>query len=314
MSMKKLIEFFLPEINIILEDLTDEMICFFDGGGEIIAANNAFAQNFLRREKTPFDRNFFELLTERYKDKVDLPAEDQYKRQRLKFTVKNGTPFFSDSIIFHRKDKFLFLGKSGSPSDEEALKEISKLNNELANKTRQLAKKNAELERTRAEMERIIRTDELTGLANRRAFREFAGKMLAQAQRYYWDVSFVMMDLDNFKEINDKFGHKVGDEVLKSLGKVLLNNVRDGDIVARIGGEEFGILLMEAAGEEAEKFAERIREEIKDMNVGYEDLSHTVSMGVTQFRDKDDLDELMIRADRALYKAKNAGKDVVKRM
>lgn len=307
---RELTEFFCQEIDLFLQDLTDDIICVFDSSG-IIAANKSFRELFIEEDWKLSSYKLTEFLHEAYQEKLTLPAEGDHLRLSLKFVCSDGAPFYSSSVIFHREDKYLFVGKSKSATHEEALKEISQLNNELANKTRELSKKNLALRRTRAEMERVIRTDELTQLANRRAFREFAEKMLAQSRRYNYPISLVAMDIDNFKDINDSYGHKMGDRVLEKLGELLLDNVRKGDIVARMGGEEFAILLVRAEAEEAEKFAERIRRKIKGMQVGSRKIKHTVSLGVTEFKSDNDIDELMERADKALYRAKNSGKDTV---
>ena len=125
-----------------------------------------------------------------------------------------------------------------------------------------------------------------------------------------------MLDLDRFKSVNDTYGHPVGDEVLKKLGEVSLHTMREIDILGRLGGEEFVVLLPETTGERALEVAERLRSAIADAAVPLEDgrslLRFTVSIGVTSLKATDaTVDAMLKRADAAMYKAKNEGRNRV---
>jgi diguanylate cyclase (GGDEF)-like protein len=134
---------------------------------------------------------------------------------------------------------------------------------------------------------------------------------LHRAQRYNNILSIVMADLDQFKNINDTYGHDAGDRVLKAIGKFLQKNVRDVDVVARYGGEEFVIMIPEAANDAAYILSERLRKNLSELK--FENLpSVTVSLGIASFpHDGTDPEDLIKKADAAMYAAKRAGRDKV---
>jgi diguanylate cyclase (GGDEF)-like protein len=154
--------------------------------------------------------------------------------------------------------------------------------------------------------------DDLTGVANRRAFFEAANLEIDRARHFPREISLITMDVDFFKQINDSHGHPAGDEVLRQLGALLMQNFRDVDIVARVGGEEFAVLLPSTGQEAATQIANRLREAVAAHSVQIDgrSIQFTLSGGVVTLRDKEEsLDELMKRADRALYAAKAAGRN-----
>ena len=179
---------------------------------------------------------------------------------------------------------------------------------------RQLADLYGELLRKEAELERLAITDPLTGLYNRRFFQSRLGVEIERAKRYGRVLSLVMLDVDNFKEINDQRGHQFGDHVLAEVGKILRGNVRASDIVCRYGGEEFAVLLPETPPEQAGRAAEKLRTCLKERFQGGRDpVALTVSLGVASYPSPGVADEnaLVRRADAALYEAKGLGRDRV---
>ncbi len=156
-------------------------------------------------------------------------------------------------------------------------------------------------------------TDELTGLANRRSFRERLEAEMQRAERFDNPLALVVADLDDFKRINDRFGHQAGDEVLSAFALVLRTRIRGVDLAARLGGEEFAVLLPETDAEGAEALAESLRAAFAGLAipVGSEEVSVTASFGVAAFPHTRGADELMTAADSALYRAKRQGKDRV---
>ena len=155
-------------------------------------------------------------------------------------------------------------------------------------------------------------TDALTGLPNRRYFDEFAG-LLAGRRRASDGVGVLMIDIDHFKRINDRFGHDAGDEVLRAVAAVIARAVRDGDVPARFGGEEFVILLRDPTTEVALEVAERVRLAVAGLDLrAIGPTSVSVSVGVAvQVDPLEPIDDLLAAADRALYRAKRAGRDRV---
>ncbi|MCL7970701.1 MAG: sensor domain-containing diguanylate cyclase [marine benthic group bacterium] len=162
---------------------------------------------------------------------------------------------------------------------------------------------------------RLAVTDALTGLFNRRHFNQQLEDNVRRATRYDEPLALIFLDLDHFKFVNDKFGHQAGDRCLQALAETLRESVRDSDQIARIGGEEFAILLIRADRDLAVSIAERVRSRIDDL-VLEEDaplpVDLTASLGLAFFReDGDDPKSLMRSADRALYMAKRLGRNRV---
>lgn len=156
--------------------------------------------------------------------------------------------------------------------------------------------------------------DPLTGLLDRRGFLGEAGRRLQLAERRDRSLALLYIDLDRFKQINDGFGHATGDAVLHAFARVALEGVRDDDVVARIGGEEFVILLDDTPIEDAERVAQRIRTEFRGMAVDGlpDDFAVTLSVGIAASVHGENLEAFMARADAALYDAKAAGRDCVR--
>ena len=158
-------------------------------------------------------------------------------------------------------------------------------------------------------------TDELTGLANYRHFSDWIAREIARVGRFGGELSLILIDVDDFKVINDTLGHQQGDRVLEEVGRVLRLESRGVDEAARYGGEEFVLALPETGPESALEAAERVRRRIAALRVpneaeGGEPVSITVSLGVASIPgDADDARSLMAAADRALYRAKQSGKD-----
>lgn len=160
-------------------------------------------------------------------------------------------------------------------------------------------------------------TDSLSGLCNRVEFMNLAQKEFAWATRQKEELSFLMMDLDHFKNINDTFGHAAGDEVIREVGRTMKTYFRKSDIVGRIGGEEFAVVLKNASLKEAIKTAERFRETVAGKKVvfGNQEITFTISIGVAAITDDADnisnIEDIMKRADDALYRAKAMGRNCV---
>ncbi|MGH6665645.1 MAG: diguanylate cyclase [Pseudolabrys sp.] len=154
-------------------------------------------------------------------------------------------------------------------------------------------------------------TDHLTGLLNRRAFLETAHKLCARQADRRQPVTMMVLDLDHFKSINDRFGHAVGDEVLREFANVARSNMRGSDIIGRLGGEEFAVIVAEPM-EFAERIAERLRAsfETAGITIAGHTIGATVSIGAaSSFEPVSDIAPLIARADAALYRAKHDGRN-----
>lgn len=162
-------------------------------------------------------------------------------------------------------------------------------------------------------LEHEARTDVLTGCVNRRHFLELATNELARARRYGSEMSLLMLDLDHFKSVNDRHGHHAGDLVLQTLADICRRTMRSEDVIGRLGGEEFAVLLPETGSRMALNAAERLRRAIARASVPLPDsppLSFTASIGVaTMVPDDFSIVSIITRADQALYEAKNSGRN-----
>ena len=168
-----------------------------------------------------------------------------------------------------------------------------------------------QLEISNKEAERLARIDDLTGLYNRRAFYEYGALLANNSKRNTDELSMINMDIDNFKLINDTFGHAAGDDVLKQVGQVLLQRLRKSDIYARIGGEEFGMLLPMTSLDQATQLAEQLRQAIEKMSfeTGDENFTITASFGVAT--GSYHVDVLVRRSDQVMYTSKESGRNMV---
>jgi diguanylate cyclase (GGDEF)-like protein len=174
-----------------------------------------------------------------------------------------------------------------------------------------IALQNAHLHRVTRQ---LASTDELTQLPNRRQFDEALAAEVVRAERFRDPVGVVVADLDNFKEINDRYGHDVGDLVLRAFGAAIRANVRDIDLPARYGGEEFTVLLPATDAEGGRQLAERLRQAVEQLSIdsgGGGAVQIRSSFGVASYPAEPSAAALMRAADRALYRAKAAGKNCV---
>ncbi len=171
--------------------------------------------------------------------------------------------------------------------------------------------------RTRALRFRRLRShmlsDGLTGLLNHAAIKTHLDLEISRAQRQDETLSFAMIDIDNFKDVNDTYGHPVGDRVIKSVARMLKKRLRKSDVIGRYGGEEFAIILPESNIEVATKLLDDVRQNFSQITQQNHEVQFfcTLSAGVTQLSPNDSLDSVINRADAALYEAKNAGRNKV---
>ena len=203
------------------------------------------------------------------------------------------------------------------PIIEKLVKELSKATTRASALEANFLEKSQELDKIRDSLKveaQRSNTDALTGLANRRSLEEFFRSAQIAAIETGEPLSILMIDIDHFKKFNDSFGHQVGDQVLRLVGKVLQDNVREGDLAARYGGEELIAAFPAANLGACTEVAERIRRRISEVRLtrrttGEEISSVTVSIGVAQFRLAESAEAMIERCDRALYQAKRYGRN-----
>jgi diguanylate cyclase (GGDEF)-like protein len=175
---------------------------------------------------------------------------------------------------------------------------------------KQLEDYQRQLEENLATIGQLSRTDALTGLHNRRSMMEKLDEEFARVSRYNQELALAIIDVDHFKPYNDEYGHPSGDEVLKTVARVIEEESRDADFVARYGGEEFAVVFSNTGTDGAHILAERIRRAIDETT--WPKRGITVSIGITRAGPATaDPDALIEAADRALYEAKQAGRNRV---
>jgi two-component system, cell cycle response regulator len=234
-------------------------------------------------------------------ENVGTIAAEAIRRGATDYVVKVGEYLFTIPLVV---EKNLIVAK--------IKRENESLRKELEKALAELRDKNNQLEFSLRRVEELAATDPLTGLYNRRHFSHLLDQLFAEAQRYRKDLSCVMIDLDGYKQLNDTYGHQVGDQLLVLAGKVIRANMRRMDVAARYGGDEFVLLLPHAGGDDAAAIAQRVREEYATASATLLQRDHGVGMsaGVSSLvADRAaHADQLVATADAALYRAKESGR------
>jgi two-component system cell cycle response regulator len=228
-------------------------------------------------------------------ENVGQIAVEAIRQGATDYVVKFGDYLFTIPLVIEKN-----LAVARARREKEALQ-------------RQLELKNKELETALAKLEQMAATDPLTGLYNRRHFSRVLEQLFAEAMRFDQDLSCCMIDLDGYKQLNDSYGHQVGDQLLVMAGKIITANLRKMDAAARYGGDEFVLLIPHADAEEAAGVAHRIREEFRQATTlllrRNEGVSMSIGIGSIRMNNPASADGLVASADVALYRAKDAGRN-----
>ncbi len=265
------------------------------------------------------NENTDEKLFEKHKEKINLAFN------KIKLGMED-TLSSLDKYEKSLEEKSRDIEREQEKIEDESIKEItlkildetkklreenSKFREKLEKQTREIQKLQEELSTTKEE----ANIDFLTKLPNRRSFTRALEEFFESYKTYQVPFSLVMLDIDDFKRINDTYGHDFGDKVLVEIGKILKTFLRAKDIPGRLGGEEFGIILPGVKLEQAFRIAERLRKAIEVRELEVENgkyVNFTASMGIAEVEDSmESTEELYKKADEALYKAKKNGKNQV---
>jgi diguanylate cyclase (GGDEF)-like protein/PAS domain S-box-containing protein len=218
-------------------------------------------------------------------------AKEGRVRDEVRYKKKDGTVFDCERTVVVRTD-----AQGRAIAYQGIFRDVSQRN------------------RDRAELERLARFDALTGLLSRRVILDKADEWIVQTRRYKGHLSVVMLDIDHFKQVNDRYGHQVGDRVLADTAHLLQRSLRQTDFVGRYGGEEFLLVLPRTDAAGAAIISERARVILQGTAMQDDEggtFGITASLGVAEWRDGNDVDALVGRADAALFRAKEAGRNRV---
>lgn len=246
-------------------------------------------------------------------------------KRRRRYKRKDGSLFWAELYVSP------ILGKDGSingilgiftnidneiraqQSQNELTGYLEKLTEDLENAHSAMQKKNQELQSAYENLERLARHDSLTGLYNRRSLEEIIETEILRSTRTRRGFALAIADIDNFKHVNDTYGHDCGDEVLKLVSQIFLDQIRQTDTVGRWGGEEFLFVFPETSCEGALIVLERVKDTVRNTPLKYND--QVLHLGITigfSHRDTDlSLEKMILEADQALYKGKHNGKNQV---
>lgn len=312
-SVRSLEEMGLPPF---LQELGSVVIALLDENGHVLAAN----QGFLRIAPPPEAGG-------------DWDVRSLFVNPRLE-DVQTLAPYHGGALLLYRgivnitcHDQpcrslhgHIYRWQQGrllvaAEYDVEGLEilgaTVIQLNAELTETRRQLLRANRELKLNEATIRELMLTDALTGVGNRRRLDEALAVEVENSRRCGDALCLLIADLDHFKEVNDRCGHAAGDEALKRFVALLRDHCRQSDLVARLGGEEFVLLLPNAHLEIAVACAERIRQRLESQPLTPQMVRVTASFGVAMLADHEEGEGLLRRADQALYRSKKEGRNRV---
>ena len=246
-----------------------------------------------------------------------------FKAERLRLITdllrKNDELMMANEEIMYQKRRLEELNRELKEQSQVAIKlseKFAKAHIDLLKAHEEIERKNKQLELANKELERLSITDALTGFYNRRHLAELLENEIGRARRYDLELTCMMVDLDDFKKINDTYGHPFGDKVLQTIAGLILHNIRDTDFPFRYGGDEFFVLLPHTDIEQASALATRITGDIKSHAfepVAGRTVHQNISIGLASFSTGEmaSKEELIDRVDIALYRAKEAGRDTI---
>jgi len=299
-----------------------EGLLILDEKQQIVLANSAFAETFNRSTEslvgyTASELDWIETKQESAEERMPWEVTLQKGESLLGIPVKIKTP--SGDIRSMVVNSAAINDSSGKCKGVlvtfDDITELAEKNETLESMVSKLEHSQHEIEQQNEELNFLATRDPLTNCLNRRSFNEGFKQLFDQAKSKESELTCIMVDIDHFKRVNDTFGHGVGDEVIKLLSDVLLDNTRKEDLVARYGGEEFCLVLPGITLEPAYQIANRIRLRIKEKSSSQFPSGPrvTVSLGVASIKNgAADPDELNTQADKALYSAKESGRNRVK--
>jgi diguanylate cyclase (GGDEF)-like protein len=321
----------MPAADLILRGYPELLAAYLDAGGQVcvivldaagaIEGCNAAFRRLLSAEDDPRGRPFRDFLGrgdwERLTASGPSAGADamagRFPFRRAVVALRpdrfGGRPL--SLVVFEAGERSIVFGERVEASESEIVERMSVLTSEMADLNRELSKTNASLERANATITRLMNSDPLTGIANRRFLSEMLERAVSFAHRHRQPLALTICDIDRFKQINDCCGHAAGDDVLIAFAHLLESSCRAEDVAARFGGDEFCALLPATDIGRGRSFVERLRERWRE--IPFDELPGpvTASFGLAVLADGEGAEELLRRADTALYQAKRGGRDAV---
>jgi diguanylate cyclase (GGDEF)-like protein len=215
------------------------------------------------------------------------------------------------TFVYRSMDRLLLVSERDMSDLERRNELVLRLNRGLDELHRAALRRNRLCKRHGQLIQELVDTDQLTHVANRRGLDTHLLSEIDRAGRMHRPLSVLMVDIDHFKKVNDSYGHPVGDIVLRQIADILRDSARSMDFVTRYGGEEFVMLLPESPLDMARNVAERIRQRVEGQSFGQITHPITISLGVAQWREEEDAEQLLARVDTALYQSKQQGRNRV---
>lgn len=314
------------ELRLVIDNLPS-MIAYIDASKKFSIINRAYHDYFEVNEDEVIGKHVRDVIGENFYKIISRYIETALSGKSTVWESHHSDEDGKESILSNKLVPYIdtngdnngYLMVIEDVTGQKQLQlQLEALNRSLEEKvewrTRQLQKELVKRKELEKHLRKLADHDSLTGLLNRRSFVEKVDYEVSRCRRYNGNLSYMIIDIDKFKSINDTYGHLIGDEVLKGFSKKMLSVLRETDFIGRIGGEEFAVALPDTSPESANKMAERIRQQLAEYSVCHkeETLSFTVSIGVSNFTAKEEnIEEVFNRADTALYKAKNSGRNKV---
>ncbi len=287
-------------INNQLQDELSEIESYLT---KVIARLQEFETHLLKTEGSQNEsieeaKNFNVQMKENA-EKLKLDVGQCNDINQIKTTLDTHLEFIHANLNSHLK------------SEEQRQLETKQRIYSLSQRVNEMESESIQLKKLIENEKRKAHKDALTGIANRMAYDEYINNEFSRWQRYGHNLSMAVIDIDKFKSVNDDYGHKAGDKVLKTVAELCTDHIRNIDFLARYGGEEFILIFPDTELKEARVAAEHLRSEIEKCNFHYKknEVPITISIGLAEFHQSDDPDQVFQRADKALYAAKESGRN-----
>jgi len=314
------------ELRLVIDNLPN-MIAYVDASKTYRIINRAYYDYFGANEKDVIGKHVSEVLGDQFykiiEKYIDIALSGKSTAWETHYSDReNKDRILSVKLVPYIDSKQNINGYLVVVEDVTEQKQfqiqLEALNHSLEEKveirTRQLKQELSKRNILEKNLRQLADHDPLTGLLNRRSFVERVNQEISRSHRCNSELSYMIIDIDKFKKINDTYGHLTGDVVLKEFSKKISGILRKNDFIGRIGGEEFAIALPGTSMESANKMGEMIRKEIAEHNLKYKstNINFTVSIGISRFMlAKESINDVFSRADSALYRAKNSGRNKV---